>query len=75
MAAVWKLPVVFVCQNNRYGEHTPLRMTTAVDADQPSARRPTAWPRSRVDGNDPVAMWHARRRPPWTGLGPGRGRR
>jgi len=23
MAAVWRLPVVFVCQNNEYGEFTP----------------------------------------------------
>src|SRR3712207_4072717 len=25
MAGLWKLPVVFICQNNQWGEHTPLR--------------------------------------------------
>ena len=25
LASVWKLPVIFVCQNNRYAEHTRLR--------------------------------------------------
>ncbi len=33
MASVWKLPVVFVCQNNRYGEHTQYEVATSVDAD------------------------------------------
>ena len=38
LAAVWKLPVVFVCQNNRYGEHTHLRM------GRPATGSPTASP-------------------------------
>ena len=32
MASVWKLPVVFVCQNNRYGEHTRYEMATVGGA-------------------------------------------
>ena len=60
MAAVWKLPVIFVCQNNQYGEHTPLRMATAVDQ---ISQRGKAYDMAAitVDGNDPVAMWHAAR--------------
>jgi len=30
MAAVWKAPVVFVVENNLYGEYSPLAETTAV---------------------------------------------
>jgi len=55
MAAVWKLPVLFVCQNNGYGEHTRYELTTPV----PIAARGAAYgiPGIRVDGNDPVAIY------------------
>jgi acetoin:2,6-dichlorophenolindophenol oxidoreductase subunit alpha len=58
LAGVWKLPVVFLCQNNQYGEHTPMRLATAVDE---IAKRGAAYdmPSVRVDGNDPIAMYHA----------------
>jgi acetoin:2,6-dichlorophenolindophenol oxidoreductase subunit alpha len=60
MAGVWKLPVVFVCQNNQYGEHTPMRMSTPIDS---IATRAASYgmPGVRVDGNDPIAMWQAAR--------------
>lgn len=60
MAAVWKLPVIFVCQNNGYGEHT--RYEKATSAPQ-IADRGAAYgiPGVRVDGNDPVAMHAAAR--------------
>ena len=58
MAAVWKLPVIFVCQNNLYGEHTPMSMSTGVEY---ISERGAAYgmPAVTVNGNDPVAMWHA----------------
>lgn len=58
MASIWKLPVVFVCQNNRYGEHTKYAITTPVDQ---IAKRATAYamPGIHVDGNDPLAMYAA----------------
>jgi TPP-dependent pyruvate/acetoin dehydrogenase alpha subunit len=56
MAAVWKLPVVFVCQNNRYGEHT--RFEKATSARRVSDRAfGYQIPGVTVDGNDPVAMY------------------
>lgn len=58
LAAVWELPVVFVCQNNRYGEHT--RYEWATSASQVS-QRSAAYeiPGVTVDGNDPVATYWA----------------
>ncbi|HEY3654692.1 MAG TPA: thiamine pyrophosphate-dependent dehydrogenase E1 component subunit alpha [Steroidobacteraceae bacterium] len=58
LAAIWKLPVVFVCQNNRYGEHTRYAVTTPIDQ---IAKRADAYgmPGIHVDGNDPLAMYSA----------------
>jgi pyruvate dehydrogenase E1 component alpha subunit len=51
-AAVWKLPVVYVCENNLYMEYTPIRDVTAVE--HPAADRASAYglPSIIVDGND-----------------------
>ncbi len=58
LAAVWKLPVIFVCQNNRYAEHTPYKLGTgaATIADRAIGY---GIPGVEVDGNDAVAMWQA----------------
>lgn len=60
MASVWKLPVVFVCQNNGYAEHTKYAYGTSV---LNIAQRAVAYsmPGITVDGNDPVAMYHTAR--------------
>jgi len=56
MAAVWKLPVLFVCQNNGYGEHT--RYDLATSAKQISDRAiGYQMPGVTVDGNDPLAVY------------------
>lgn len=56
LAAVWKLPVLFVCENNLYMEYTPIADVTAVA--QPAADRAPAYgiPGEVVDGNDVVAV-------------------
>jgi TPP-dependent pyruvate/acetoin dehydrogenase alpha subunit len=60
LAAVWKLPVVFCCQNNRYGEHTPYAVSTA--AKQIIDRAPAySMAAVKVDGNDAAAMFLAAR--------------
>jgi pyruvate dehydrogenase E1 component alpha subunit len=57
LAAVWKLPVVFVCENNLYMEYTPIRSVTAVE--HPAADRAGAYglPPIIVDGNDVEAVY------------------
>jgi TPP-dependent pyruvate/acetoin dehydrogenase alpha subunit len=52
-AVVWKLPVVFVCENNLYMEYTPIGSVTAVE--RPAADRASAYGLEPivVDGNDP----------------------
>ena len=59
LAAVWKLPVLFVCENNRYMEYTPIEAVTSVP--NPAADRAAAngMPGVIVDGNDVVAVQRA----------------
>lgn len=60
LASIWKLPAIFVCQNNRYAEHTAFEVGTAIErvADRAAAY---TMPGIHVDGNDPIAMWRATR--------------
>ena len=55
LASVWNLPVVFVCENNLYGEYSSLASTTPVErlADRGEAYAMTS---ERVDGNDVLAV-------------------
>jgi pyruvate dehydrogenase E1 component alpha subunit len=57
MAAIWALPVVFVCENNLYMEYTPIDLITAVE--HPAADRAAAYGLESilVDGNDPDAVF------------------
>ena len=60
LASVWNLPVVFLCQNNLFAEHTAMRKGTAIDriADRAASY---SMPGVHVDGNDPIAVYNAAR--------------
>jgi TPP-dependent pyruvate/acetoin dehydrogenase alpha subunit len=59
LAAVWRLPALFVCENNLYMEYTPIAAVTSVA--QPAADRAPAYglPAEVIDGNDVVAVLEA----------------
>ncbi len=58
LAAVWGLPVVFICENNRYMEYTPISAVTAVP--RPAADRAASYGLEPVvvDGNDVEAVYY-----------------
>lgn len=58
MASIWKLPVIFVCENNQYGMSTSMKKSTAVPnvADRAAAY---AMPGVITDGNDLAAVAEA----------------
>jgi pyruvate dehydrogenase E1 component alpha subunit len=58
LAATWKLPVVFVCQNNLYAEMTPVSETMAIEHVSDRAKG-VGMPGVTVDGNDPEATYAA----------------
>ncbi len=56
LAAVWKLPVVFVCENNGFGEFTPMASVTSVK-DIATRAQAYAIPGYIVDGNDILEVY------------------
>jgi TPP-dependent pyruvate/acetoin dehydrogenase alpha subunit len=58
MAAIWKLPVVFICENNQYGMSGPADKMSSV---KPISTRSVAYgiPGETVDGNDVLAVYRA----------------
>jgi acetoin:2,6-dichlorophenolindophenol oxidoreductase subunit alpha len=55
LASIWKLPVVFVCENNRYAESTPVEYACSV-ADIADRARGYNMPGVVVDGQDVLAV-------------------
>ena len=58
MAAVWKLPAVYVCENNQFGMTVPVWQSTSVENISDRAAGYSI-PGETVDGNDVVAVYEA----------------
>nr|WP_198470119.1 thiamine pyrophosphate-dependent dehydrogenase E1 component subunit alpha [Acetomicrobium sp. S15 = DSM 107314] len=58
LASVWKLPVIFLCENNQYASTTPYRSSTSVE-DIADRARGYGMPGVIVDGNDVFAVYEA----------------
>ena len=60
MASLWKLPVLYLCENNQYNEYTHFRETTAGD---PAARAAAfGMPAESIDGQDVLLVHKTSRR-------------
>ena len=60
-AALYKLPVIFVCENNLYASHMPLAIRQPRDQLAEHAR-PYGVPGTRIDGNDVMVVLDTARR-------------
>lgn len=58
LASVWKLPVIFLCENNQYASTTPYKTTTSVE-DIADRAHGYSMPGVAVDGNDVFAVYEA----------------
>ena len=61
LAALWHLPVLFVCENNLYAMGTALSRSRVADRPDAPRRRPTASPTAHVDGMNVLAVHDAAR--------------
>ena len=59
LAALWGLPVLFLCENNRYGMGTPVERAVALYADVAQNAAAYGIEASRVDGMDVLAVREA----------------
>jgi pyruvate dehydrogenase E1 component alpha subunit len=60
MAALWQLPVIYLCENNQFGEYTPWQKVTAARR-LASLGDPFNIPGHAVDGMDVLAVYEATR--------------
>lgn len=60
MATLWKLPIIYLCEENQYAEFSPSRPFIAVDRLEQKAQA-FGMPAVTVDGNDVLAVYEATR--------------
>jgi len=57
LASLWKLPLIFACENNGYGVNTPVKYATGLDHVSERATGGYGIPGVVVDGNNVVAVY------------------
>jgi TPP-dependent pyruvate/acetoin dehydrogenase alpha subunit len=62
LASIWKLPLIFACENNGYGVNTPVKYATGLEHISERASGGYGIPSVVVDGNNVVAVYEAARR-------------
>jgi len=55
IASIWKLPVIYVCENNLYGEYTPMQKVTGGE-NVATRGEAVGIPSYQVDGQDVLAV-------------------
>ncbi len=59
LASIWKLPLLFACENNGWGVNTPVKYATGLDHISDRATGGYGIPSAVVDGNDVRAVYEA----------------
>ncbi len=59
LAHIWKLPLLFSCENNGYGVNTPVKYATGLEHVSERATGGYGIPSAVVDGNDVTAVYEA----------------
>jgi acetoin:2,6-dichlorophenolindophenol oxidoreductase subunit alpha len=59
LASIWKLPIIFACENNLYSVNTPVRYATGLEHVSERATGGYGIPSVVLDGNDVVGVFKA----------------
>jgi TPP-dependent pyruvate/acetoin dehydrogenase alpha subunit len=62
LASIWKLPLIFACENNLYSVNTPVQYATGLEHVSERATGGYGISSAIVDGNDVVAVHEATRK-------------
>jgi pyruvate dehydrogenase E1 component alpha subunit len=62
LASIWKLPLIFACENNGYGVNTPVKVATGLSHISKRATGGYGIPSAVIDGNNVLAVYEITQR-------------